>query len=153
MAVSPAPVRVSSQRPLALIVASVTLVANDKGDNEMILGAVNRSHGICLIAKENPRKPQLGDRLCDQSSPQMGVQQVVQLDRERTDASTSFKKIRPPTYCPRYLNSICGITEHITHVSLLDMMEQSVNKCSSKNRSPSTSRSQLPIKVIAFPAI
>ena len=33
-------------------VASVTLVANDKGDNEMILGAVHRS-GICLTAEEN----------------------------------------------------------------------------------------------------
>ena len=40
---------------------SVTSVANDKGDNEMILGAVHRSPGICLTAKENPRKPQLGD--------------------------------------------------------------------------------------------
>ena len=29
----------------------------------MILGAVYRSPGICLTAKENPRKPQLGDRL------------------------------------------------------------------------------------------
>ena len=50
-------------------------VANDKGDNEMILGAVHRSPGICLTAEENPRKPQLGDRLmkglCDQSSPQI----------------------------------------------------------------------------------
>jgi hypothetical protein len=74
--VPPAPVQVPSQRPLALSVTSVTLVANDKGDNEMILGAVYRSPGICLTAEENPRKPQLGDRLmkglCDQSSPQMG---------------------------------------------------------------------------------
>ena len=46
MAVPPAPVRVSSQRPLAPSVASVKLVANDKGDNEMILGAVHRSPGI-----------------------------------------------------------------------------------------------------------
>ena len=38
-------------------------VANDKRDNEMILGAVHRSPGICLTAEENPRKPQLGDRL------------------------------------------------------------------------------------------
>ena len=49
---------------------------NDKGDNEMILGAVHRSPDICLTAEENPRKPQLGDRLMkglyDQSSPQMG---------------------------------------------------------------------------------
>ena len=59
----PAPVRVPNQRLLAPNVASVTSVANDKGGNEMILGAVHRSPGICLTAKENPRKPQLGDRL------------------------------------------------------------------------------------------
>ena len=29
----------------------------------VIMGAVHRSLGICLTAKENPRKPQLGDRL------------------------------------------------------------------------------------------
>ena len=46
-----------SQRPLDPSVASV---ANDKGDNEMILGAVHRSPAICLTAKETPRKPQLG---------------------------------------------------------------------------------------------
>ena len=56
VAVPPAPVRVPSQRPLA------RSVANDKGNNEMILGAVHRSPGICLTAEENPRKPQLGDR-------------------------------------------------------------------------------------------
>ena len=54
---------------------SVTSVANDKGDNEMILGAVNRSPGICLTTEENVKAPQVGDRLmkglCDQSSPQM----------------------------------------------------------------------------------
>ena len=76
MAVPRAPVRVPSQRPLALSVALVTSVANDKGDNEMILEAVHRSPGICLTAEENPRKPQLGDRLmkglCNQSLPQMG---------------------------------------------------------------------------------
>ena len=64
----PAPVRVPSQRSLAPSVASVRSVANDKGDNEMILGAVHRSPGNCLTPEENPRKPQLGD----QSSPQMG---------------------------------------------------------------------------------
>ena len=37
MAVPPAPVRVPSQRPLTPS-ASITSVANDKGDNEMILG-------------------------------------------------------------------------------------------------------------------
>jgi hypothetical protein len=53
----PASVRVPSQRLLA------PSVANDKGNNEMILEAVHRSPGICLTAEENPRKPQLGDRL------------------------------------------------------------------------------------------
>ena len=38
VAVPPVPVRVPSQRLLAPSVASVTSVANDKGDNEMILG-------------------------------------------------------------------------------------------------------------------
>ena len=61
VAVPPAPVRVPSQRPLAPSVESVTSVANDKGDNKMILGAVHSSPGICLTAEENPRKPQLGD--------------------------------------------------------------------------------------------
>ena len=72
VAVPPAPVRVPSQRPLAPSVASVSSVANDKDDNEMILGSVYRSPGICFTAEENTRKPQLGDRLmkglCDQSS-------------------------------------------------------------------------------------
>ena len=73
VAVAPAPVRVPSQRPFAL---SVTSVANDKGENDMIPGAVYRSPGICLTADENPGKRQQGDRLmkglCDQCSPQMG---------------------------------------------------------------------------------
>ena len=63
VAVPPAPIRVPSQKPLSPSVASVTSVANDKGDNEMILGAVHRFAGICLTAEENLRKPQLGDRL------------------------------------------------------------------------------------------
>ena len=33
------------------------VVTNDKGGNEMILGAVHRSPGIFLTAEENPRKP------------------------------------------------------------------------------------------------
>ena len=64
------PVRVPSQRPLA---PSVTSVANNKGDNEIIPGAVLTSY---LTAEKNPRKTQLGDRLMkelsDQSLPQMG---------------------------------------------------------------------------------
>ena len=76
VAVTSAPVRVPSQRPFAPSGASVTSVANDKGHNKMILGAVHRSPGICLTGEENPRKPQIGDRLmkglCDESLPQMG---------------------------------------------------------------------------------
>ena len=76
VALQPAPVRVSSQRPLAPSFASVTSIANDKAGNETILGAVHSSPGICLTSEENPSKPQLGDclmkGLCGQSSPQMG---------------------------------------------------------------------------------
>ena len=50
VAVTPAPVQVPSQRPLA---PSVVSVAYDKGDNEMILGAGHRSPSIWLIAEEN----------------------------------------------------------------------------------------------------
>ena len=57
-------VAVPSQRLFASSVTSVTSVANDKGDNEMIARAVHRwSPDICLTGKENPGKPQLGDRL------------------------------------------------------------------------------------------
>jgi hypothetical protein len=38
------------------------LSANDKGDNEMIPGAVHRTPCIYLTVKEHRRKPQLGDR-------------------------------------------------------------------------------------------
>ena len=73
MAVPPAPVRVPSQSPLAPSVTSVTSVANDKGDNEMIPGAVHRSLGICITAEENSGKSQLGHRLMNGlSSSQMG---------------------------------------------------------------------------------
>ena len=71
VAVLPAPVRVPRQRSLAPSVAPVTSVANDMDDNDMIPGAIHRSPGICLMAGENPGKPQLGDcmmnGLCDRS--------------------------------------------------------------------------------------
>ena len=73
VAVPPAPARVPSQRSLA---PSVSTVANDKDNNEMIPRAVHRCPGICLTVEENSGKPQLGDRLmkglCDRSSPQCG---------------------------------------------------------------------------------
>ena len=76
MAVSPVHVRVPEQRPLAPRVTSVTSVALDKNDNEMIPGDVLRYPGICLTAKENPGKPRLENlpmmELYDHSSPQMG---------------------------------------------------------------------------------
>ena len=71
VAVPPAPVWVNGHLPRMLRQS-----ANGKDDNEIVSRAVHRPPGICLIAEENPRKPQLGDRpmkgLCDQSSPQMG---------------------------------------------------------------------------------
>ena len=39
------------------------LSADERGNNEMIPGAVHRSPGICLTVEENPGNPQLGDRL------------------------------------------------------------------------------------------
>ena len=51
------------------------LSANDKGVNEMLLGAVCRSPGIYIVTDENPGKPQLGDHLIKTvwpSLPQMG---------------------------------------------------------------------------------
>ena len=53
VAVPPAPVLVPSQRTLAPSVMSVRSVANDMGDDEMITGAVHRSHGIYLTGEEN----------------------------------------------------------------------------------------------------
>ena len=50
VAVPPAPVRVLIQRPLAPSVASLTSVANDKGDSR---GCAQISC-ICLTAVENP---------------------------------------------------------------------------------------------------
>ena len=49
MAVPGALVRVPSQRLLVPSVTSVTSVTNDKGDNEMILGAVHRSPGLFIL--------------------------------------------------------------------------------------------------------
>ena len=76
VAVPPDPLWIPSQKPLDPSVAPVRSVANDKGDHEIIPGAVHRSPGICVTTEENPRIPQLGDRLMkglyDQSSPRLG---------------------------------------------------------------------------------
>ena len=62
MAVPSAPVRVPSQRPFSPGGTSAkSVTANDKGDNEMILGAVHRSPGICFTAEVNPGNPKLGN--------------------------------------------------------------------------------------------
>ena len=70
--VPPAPVRIPVQRRLA---PSVTSVANNKGDNEMIPEAVHRSSGIFLTAEKNTVRPQLEGRLMngmyDQLRPQV----------------------------------------------------------------------------------
>ena len=55
MAVPPAPVTVPSQRPLAPSVTSVTSVANDKYDNEMILGLCTDLLAFALQLKKQPK--------------------------------------------------------------------------------------------------
>ena len=52
-AVTLAPARVPSQWPLTWNVTSVTSVANDRGDNEMIQGAVHKTPCIYFKAEEN----------------------------------------------------------------------------------------------------
>jgi len=54
VAVPPAPVRVPSQRPRAPSVASVTSVANDKDDNEMILGLCTDLLAFALQPRKTP---------------------------------------------------------------------------------------------------
>ena len=54
VAVPAAPVRVPSQRPLAPSVASVTSFANDKGDDQIILGAVKELLAFTLQLRETP---------------------------------------------------------------------------------------------------
>ena len=69
VAVPPAPVRVPIQGHLPRKSCHSRLSANDKGDNEMMPGAVLRNPNICLTAEKTPGKSQLGDRLmrlCDQ---------------------------------------------------------------------------------------
>ena len=92
MAVPPVPVRVPSQRPF---VPSVTSVANDKDDNEIIPEAFHRSPGIRLTAEENSGKLQLGDsdmkgratghRLKWGPFPPNEVDRVAQYIRERDE--------------------------------------------------------------------
>ena len=97
MAVPPAPVRVPSERPLAPSVASVTSVANYKGDNEMVPGAVNRSPSICLTTEEKTGKPQIGNHqmkgLCDQSSPKVGSLSSIRFGQDRTKQEDHFNAI------------------------------------------------------------
>ena len=57
LVVPPAPLRIHSQRPLAPNVASVTSVPNDKGDNEMILGAVHRKPQLEEPSDEGAVRP------------------------------------------------------------------------------------------------
>ena len=65
VAVPPATVQVLSQWPLALNVASVTSVANDKDDNEMLLEMCTD-----LLEFASTRRPS-DEGVGDQSSPQM----------------------------------------------------------------------------------
>ena len=56
VAVPPAPVRVPIQRPLAQSVASLTSVANDTDDNEMILGGCEQISWHLRYSRGNPQK-------------------------------------------------------------------------------------------------
>ena len=78
MTVPPAPVRVPSQSSLA---PSVMSVANDKGDNWMIPGAVHRSPDIYLTAEENPEKPEPVDRLMKAVRPVIPSNEVRRIAR------------------------------------------------------------------------
>ena len=51
----PAPVRVSANDHLPRVSRQSRPSANDKGDNEMIPGALHRSPGIYFKAEKNPR--------------------------------------------------------------------------------------------------
>ena len=61
VAVPPAPVGFLTKGHLPRL--SRRQSANNKSDNEMILGSVHKSPEICLTAEENPGKPLLEDRL------------------------------------------------------------------------------------------
>ena len=63
MAVPPALVWFQAKGHLPRVSRQSRLSANDKGDNEMIPGAVHRAPGIYLTAEEKTGKPQLGDRV------------------------------------------------------------------------------------------
>ena len=63
----PSPVPIPSQRPRESRQSSLS--ANDKGDNEVIPGAVHRSHGIYLTDEKNPGRPQLRDCRLTTSHP------------------------------------------------------------------------------------
>ena len=55
VAVPPAPIRVPSHRPLVPDVASVKSVANDKGDNKMILGLCTDLLAFAIKLRKTPK--------------------------------------------------------------------------------------------------
>jgi hypothetical protein len=63
VAVPLTPVKVLSQWLVPRVSHQSRLSPNDKVDNEVKLGAVHRSPGICPTAEENARKTQIGDHL------------------------------------------------------------------------------------------
>ena len=67
----PDSVRVASQRSLARDSLQSRLSLNDKGDKEMMPGAVHRSPDIYLTTEEIPGNPQLLDCLTKAARPAM----------------------------------------------------------------------------------
>ena len=80
---------------LAPNVSSITSSANDKGDNEMIPGAVHKSPGICLKVKENPENSQLGDRLMKTVRPVIASNdRTARQERRRNKKTLKEKTIK-----------------------------------------------------------
>ena len=63
VAVTPAPTGILPDGHLYRVSRQSRLSIEDKGDNVVKSGAVYGFPGICFTTVENPRKPQLGNRL------------------------------------------------------------------------------------------
>ena len=88
----PARVRIRVKLNLHPASGQSRLSANDKGNNEMIPGAVQRSPGIYLTAERNSGKPQLGDEGDEIPSIEVVCFQMNFVESYNT--SGSEKKIR-----------------------------------------------------------
>ena len=119
--VPPDPVRISAQRLLAPSVTSAMSVADDKGDNEIVLRAVPRSPGICFMADETPYKTQLGDCLVKAVRPVVTSNgapylQIRSLGSHTTSESNEWGGGIHNRYRPVGISSIVGDSVLCIHV-------------------------------------